>query len=812
MAPWRGGGEHGEGAQPDHGGGAEQHGASAKRQRIHRQILLSSGSQQAGGEHGQSAEHDAAVATHAGRIVHQPAQSSASWREGGERGEAEAPDYGGGDELRGASAKRQRTLTQIFKSSGAGQVRGEQGHAGASEHGGSEHDVSDAPHDDGGNRVDSGAAEHCDGIEVDEDLATTSRELFLHDKVEDSALLNWLRERPEHPRCSALLEQIMEWTGKCTRREMSSLARAQGISLWRDGAGIRKTREIREKARRYFKAAVAQEKGRLACFQLNTTGSIPKHSDPLAREAERVLHAAEVVDMRTLLLFRKQNEADMPDHLQEAIRRLAGGYRETPGHVRKITKLLRMNVQRRVQYPGADRRTRSFREKMLTTFLHLTMLRTTCFRRVRAWATISPVLQSTFPKTPQTVLELANMLRDPNTNLRCPFGTDFEDQTSPGSRMDRSHRIPFWLALVELYSHGYRYGCRSDKHLPHVFEEVVDVVVSKRQERPQGAPEPLIRVCSDLTHAFMTNSVFRHYIATHDLVSYAMQHSIEYLQSITSEQLRHDGMMGPSGLMPTAVADRMAQTFFDFVVKHNLADTMVAMSAQQIQVIAIFLSHLQRKPPKRVRISERLDLIRHKPLYTPAEDIPSPEIPHFARFQPATDDAAEHSRPSQPIMQAPIICQLCGAGFLLPKDLWAHSVKEHHSWAEARKRLIFEVQQRTSVPLQPIEKRRLARNFMHDLLYSYPGRNTVQRDKCTMRQIVACAVCAVKDWIDDFYPCYMWKILPPRRASVFQRTTATMTQTRKKSVGGHSRKGLNYETRMEFATSVQPKQSMSFLM
>ena len=29
-----------------------------------------------------------------------------------------------------------------------------------------------------------------------------------------------------------------------------------------------------------------------------------------------------------------------------------------------------------------------------------------------------------------------------------------------------------------------------------------------------------------------------------------------------------------------------------------------------------------------------------------------------------------------------------------------------------------------------------------------------------MRQIVACAVCVVKDWIDDFYPCYMFKECP----------------------------------------------------
>ena len=34
-----------------------------------------------------------------------------------------------------------------------------------------------------------------------------------------------------------------------------------------------------------------------------------------------------------------------------------------------------------------------------------------------------------------------------------------------------------------------------------------------------------------------------------------------------------------------------------------------------------------------------------------------------------------------------------------------------------------------------------------------------------MRQIVACAVCAINDWIDDFYPCYMWKD-PPASADV----------------------------------------------
>ena len=49
-------------------------------------------------------------------------------------------------------------------------------------------------------------------------------------------------------------------------------------------------------------------------------------SGSLTHEAEHVLNAAGVVDLRTLWLLRRQKEADMPDHLQEAISRLGGLY------------------------------------------------------------------------------------------------------------------------------------------------------------------------------------------------------------------------------------------------------------------------------------------------------------------------------------------------------------------------------------------------------------------------------------------------------------------------------------------------------
>ena len=130
-------------------------------------------------------------------------------------------------------------------------------------------------------------------------------------------------------------------------------------------------------------------------------------------------------------------------------------------------------------------------------------------------------------------------------------------------------------------------------------------------------------------------------------------------------------------------------------------------------------------------ISERLDLIQTKPPYVPASAVSSPEVPHFARVacDPESGEgggAAEHSPLRAAVLQAPVICQLCGAGFLSPEGLWRHAAAAHHPWAEYRKRLIFEVQQRDSVPLQPVEKSRLAGNFMQDLLHSYPRRNTLQ--------------------------------------------------------------------------------------
>ena len=122
---------------------------------------------------------------------------------------------------------------------------------------------------------------------------------------------------------------------------------------------------------------------------------------------------------------------------------------------------------------------------------------------------------------------------------------------------------------------------------------------------------------------------FRHKIATHDLLSYAMQHPTEHLSTITTDELRHGGMMAPLSLMPTAVADLLAHPFFEFVLNHNLVDTLVTMSAQQLHAIAIFLRHLQG----RLVLCLHLDLVL---------DLPHPQLQGLPQLFQVQDQWLDH--------------------------------------------------------------------------------------------------------------------------------------------------------------------------
>ena len=80
--------------------------------------------------------------------------------------------------------------------------------------------------------------------------------------------------------------------------------------------------------------------------------------------------------------------------------------------------------------------------------------------------------------------------------------------------------------------------------------------------------------------------------------------------------------------------------------------------------------------------------------------------------------------------------------------------------AEARKRLFYDAKEPDAFPCAPEVKRRLVQNFAFEQTHSRPAHGHFGANKACHRQRVACAVCALVDWIDEMRPCYLFKECP----------------------------------------------------
>ena len=191
------------------------------------------------------------------------------------------------------------------------------------------------------------------------------------------------------------------------------------------------------------------------------------------------------------------------------------------------------------------------------------------------------------------------------------------------------------------------------------------------------------------------------------------------------------------------------------VGQEHLHQHLSCMSAGQIVVLCIFHSRLAWQKGKPLELTERDRHWIPMRVYTPASQVQAPSPPHFV-----AQIHRSATKLLQPEMQAPRICHLCGKGFIDSAALWKHCDLEHHSWAEARKRMLWEAQQLEAMPLLPPDKRRIIQNFTNALTYSKPARGHFGRHKACMRQRVACATCAVGAWIDDCFPCFLFQDCP----------------------------------------------------
>ena len=139
----------------------------------------------------------------------------------------------------------------------------------------------------------------------------------------------------------------------------------------------------------------------------------------------------------------------------------------------------------------------------------------------------------------------------------------------------------------------------------------------------------------------------------------------------------------------------------------------------------------------------------------PAANILAPSPAHFVQ-----QVRAEGADAALPDMPAPQVCMVCGKGFIDPPALWRHCDAEHHSWAEAVKRILWEADKLED--LLSAWKKMIIANFTAALTYSRPGHGHYGRTKVCMRKLVGCVTCARVDWIDEFVPCYLFKDCPEK--------------------------------------------------
>ena len=161
----------------------------------------------------------------------------------------------------------------------------------------------------------------------------------------------------------------------------------------------------------------------------------------------------------------------------------------------------------------------------------------------------------------------------------------------------------------------------------------------------------------------------------------------------------------------------MADSFFKFVEQEYLQQHLSRMSAGQILVLCIFHSRLSWQKGKPLELHDRDHYWIPKPTYTPASKVNAPSPPHFVeRIQ---HSATEHVLPE---MQPPRTCCLCGKGFIDAPALWKHCDDEHHSWAEAVKRMLWQAEQLEAMPLLPPDKRRIIQSCARKVIIVYSIR------------------------------------------------------------------------------------------
>ena len=149
------------------------------------------------------------------------------------------------------------------------------------------------------------------------------------------------------------------------------------------------------------------------------------------------------------------------------------------------------------------------------------------------------------------------------------------------------------------------------------------------------------------------------------------------------------------------------------------------------------------------------------------EHLASQCLPRHYDASGVVQPAALHDM-GRAVASAPVTCELCHIGLAGHDKLVKHCRGKHGSFAEYRKRVFYKAREAGLCELLPWVKRSMVQSFQFFRLHSVPSSfndwTTKALRTAEPRREEACAVCAVKDWLENRYPVHL-----------FQTSTRTVT-------------------------------------
>ena len=138
-------------------------------------------------------------------------------------------------------------------------------------------------------------------------------------------------------------------------------------------------------------------------------------------------------------------------------------------------------------------------------------------------------------------------------------------------------------------------------------------------------------------------------------------------------------------------------------------------------------------------------------VYLAANQMPA----YWTRMTISEHGAAQPEDLTLSVATPPVMCWICGEGFMNNAGLFQHCCNKHGDCAEYRKRLFWRTQQDGFKPLLPWVKRHILMSATFHLTYSIPGISAMKWSHpepfiaAKPRSEIACVVCARKDWLES---------------------------------------------------------------